>query len=260
MMTTLLPTLFMMLAFGAYFVFAMNKRKAALANVGPAMQMFFERTQYRYAEIAQQPMEAQVALCMSKMQDMMKGTRAFEQHLVRDFYGMPVHHTSYTGPARDGSNAYSMSCDWRIPFQQQPRILFQIADASLDSTMKAVREAFSNTTRIWSPAYPNRVMTGDPVIDNRFVIYAVDPNAARHVLATTQGLKELLLSCAEVDMCVTPSQVIFSDPTQKNMTAAMGGTVGQMAIGLDYGKTFELTIPVHERLAQILAMVARASQ
>ncbi len=82
---------------------------------------------------------------------------------------------------------------------------------------------------------------------------------ARAALAAA-GLGELLLSCAEVDVTVRHDGITFADPEQKNVVAAMGGMVGQMAVGLDFGKMFELTMPVHDRIAQILGLVARATQ
>jgi hypothetical protein len=249
----------LMVAFAGYAVFAMSRRKKALANIGPAMRLFFERTGYRYQEIPTQPLEAQVDLAQARITELYAGTRAFEQNLVRDYYGVAVYHSQYMGPAKDRKNVNVRSCDWRIRFAQPPRILWQIADASLDSLAKGVKEAFSNTKRVWSAAYPNRVQTGDPDIDKRFVVYAVDPNAARHVLATP-GLRDLLLGCTEVDLCVRPDHVVFADPEQKNLTGAMGGVVGQMAAGYDFGKIFELTVPVHDKIAQLLALVARASQ
>jgi hypothetical protein len=40
----------------------------------------------------------------------------------------------------------------------------------------------------------------------------------------------------------------------------MGGTVGMMAVGLDYGKFMQLSIPIHDRIAELLAVAMRASQ
>ena len=57
---------------------------------------------------------------------------------------------------------------------------------------------------------------------------------------------------------VAPDSVRFSDPLQKNVTGAMGGTVGMMAMGSDMMKMMELSIPVHDRMAELLAVLARA--
>jgi hypothetical protein len=51
--------------------------------------------------------------------------------------------------------------------------------------------------------------------------------------------------------------VYFSDPMQKNVNAGAGGMVGQMAVGLDVMKRTELMIPVHDRIAELLATVQR---
>jgi hypothetical protein len=253
-----LPGILVVLVFGGYAFWMISRRKAAISNIGPQLRIFFERTGYRYADMAQAPFEAQVGRAEQQIRGMYGGG-AFEQNLVRDFYGVTILHSQYMGPARDRSNAYVRSCSWRVPLARPPRIVFQIADAYLDSVGKAVREAFSNSRRIWRAEYPNRVQVGDPEIDRRFVVYAVDPNAARYALSAP-GLKELLLSCGEVDVTVRANGITFADPEQKNVVAAMGGMVGQMAVGMDFGKMFELTMPVHDRIAQILGLVARATQ
>jgi hypothetical protein len=67
------------------------------------------------------------------------------------------------------------------------------------------------------------------------------------------------VQCVEVDLCVDAQGAVFGDPMQKNMNAALGGMVGQMARGLDYGKRMEASVPVHERMSEILALAARAS-
>jgi len=57
---------------------------------------------------------------------------------------------------------------------------------------------------------------------------------------------------------VYDQRVVCADPTQTNMTAARGGQIGNMAMGFDMTKRMELTIPAHDRMAQILALVASA--
>jgi hypothetical protein len=46
---------------------------------------------------------------------------------------------------------------------------------------------------------------------------------------------------------------------QKNVTAGMGGYLGNMASASNMQKRMELTIPVHDRIATLLATAARAS-
>ncbi len=138
---------------------------------------------------------------------------------------------------------------------------FQIADRSLSSVGKAVREAFSNMTRNWSARFPHQVpQTGNPQFDARFVVLGHDPNAVALLLQQSPALCAQLLQCVEVDFWIDAQACVFSDPLQKNMNAAMGGMVGQMAMGFDYGKRLEMSIPVHERMSEIIALAVRASQ
>ena len=124
---------------------------------------------------------------------------------------------------------------------------------------KAAREAFSNATRQWSPKYPHRVETGIPQIDGRFQVFAQDPNAARALFQQNAALVALLTQCIEVDLWVDQNGAVFADPAQKNMNAAMGGAVGSMAMGFDIGKRLDLSIPVHERMSELLATSLRAA-
>ena len=39
----------------------------------------------------------------------------------------------------------------------------------------------------------------------------------------------------------------------------MGGMVSNMAMGFDYGKRTKLSIPVHERIAELLATLIRTT-
>jgi hypothetical protein len=246
-------------AFGAYAVWMMSKRKKALQTLGPAFRRFFEQTGYRYAEIPQAPIEDHVKMAEAKTQQLYKGGAAHETNYVRDYHGAIIHHRSYMGGETRGlSQVTVMSCTWTMPVATPPRVLWQIADKSLTGFGKALKEAFSNTTRNWKPAYPTQIETGDPELDKRFVVFGTDPDAVRRALAAP-GLKQLLVGCTEVDLCVRVDAVTFSDPFQKNIRAGMGGTIGAMAAGFDYARFMDSTIPIHDRISSLLATAARAS-
>ena len=259
----LLPIL-LMGAFGAYALWMMSKRKKMMANLGPAFRAFFERTGYRYTDIAQAPLDEQVRKAEADMTALQRGTKAYEMRVVRDFHGLPVYHHNYMGapPAGSGSSATTvMSCRWSVPLAQPPRVLWEVADRSLSGMGKAVKEAFSNMERNWAPTYQVRVDTGDAQLDGRFQIYAQDAQAAHAVpgILATPGMKEALLACPEVCLCVLPGEVYFSDPFQKNLRSAMGGTLGMMAMGFDMEKMLDIQIPVHDKITELLAQTARAS-
>lgn len=247
--------LIMLAAFGGYAFWMMNKRKAALANAGPAMHDFFARTGFRYAHLPPEPVEMHVQHAMMEANDMSARDRITQY--VRNFHGIPVR---FEQAMVSTANGASISGSWSAPVQAPPRVPFQIADRSLSSVGKAVGEMFSNTTRNWQPRFPQPVQTGIPQLDGRFVVFGLDPNAVRHVLQQNPQLVAALLACAEVDLWVDAAGAVFADPMQKNMNAAMGGTMGNMALGFDLAKRMEMSVPVHERMSEILAMTVRAAQ
>ncbi|HWM84885.1 MAG TPA: hypothetical protein VNO33_03580 [Kofleriaceae bacterium] len=243
----------LMAVFLAYSLYTVRRRRAGMPQ---AFRMFFERTGYRYAEIADRPLEEQIA----HGQTLMAGARGgYRAHMLRDYHGLPVHSVQETGHRQEGGKSVStMSASWFCPLAQAPRIRLQVAERSLTGGLrKGLAEAFTSRERVWHQAYPLAVESGDAELDRRFQFFGYDQAAVRHALSAP-GLRELLLGCAEVDLVVHADRVEFADPMQKNMTAGMGGTIGMMAMGGDMTRWMEMTIPVHDRIAQLLGTAARA--
>jgi hypothetical protein len=256
--TFIFPLIMVGLALG--YTFWMRGRAAnALANAAPAFTAFFQRTGYRYFDIRNQPPEAQTERAMAEAKNPPKqGNR--ELHYVRDYHGLPIHYVSASGmDEREGKNVFFISNQWEAEVAAPPRVPVHIADKSLDSTLKAVGEMFSNSKRVFAPKCSQRVTTGIPDIDKKFVVFGEDPAAVQALFQKNPALVQLLSGWAEVDVSVTGQRALFADPIQKNMQAAMGGMVGNMAMGFDYGKRTELSIPVHDRVAELLATLVRAT-
>jgi hypothetical protein len=249
----------LVIGLGLFYRSWMTKKSAqALDNAGPSFNAFFERTGYRYADLQNAGVEAQTQRALHDAKNPQAG--GYKLHYVRDFHGMPIHYTSSAGSEqRDGKSVYVVSNAWSAELPAPPRFPIHIADKRLDSTLKAVGEAFSNKKRVFNPKCSQRVTTGIPAIDDKFVVFADNPQAAQAMLAQNPHLVELLGGWEEVDVSVTANGAVFADPEQKNMMAAMGGMIGSMAMGFDYGKRTELGIPVHERVAELLATLARAA-
>jgi hypothetical protein len=247
-------TLIMLGLFGAYYVWMMKKRTAAMASMGPAIQLFFERTGYRYPNMPAEPIQAHLDRANTDMKAVASGGSNMEY--VRNFGGMPIAFAQRSGSK---GNTYFVSCSWRAQLPTPARVPFQIADKSLDSTMKAVTEAFSNSKRVWNAQFPTRVQTGIPEVDSKYVVYGNDAQAVTTAIRNSAALIALLGQCVEVDLCVGQSEAVFADPMQTNMNAAMGGMVGNMALGFDMQKRLELSIPIHDRIADILMQAARAA-
>ncbi len=246
--------LIMLLAFGGYAFWMMSKRKQAIAGAGPAMHAFFSRTGFRYAHLPPEPLDLHVQHAMTEANDWSARDRVTQY--VRSFHGIPIRFEQAMVATDRGA---SISGSWSAPVTAPPRIPFHIAERSLSGIGKAASEMFSNTTRHWSPRFPQQVQTGIPQLDSRFVVYGHDPNAVRWLFQQNPALVQALLQCAEVDLWVDQNGAVFADPMQKNMNAAMGGMVGNMALGFDLAKRMELSVPVHERMSEILAMSLRAA-
>jgi len=252
MKAQLLFPIAIMAVFLAYTLYTIRRRKAGMPD---AFRMFFERTGYRYADIHDQPLEHHVMHGQTLMANARNG---YHIHMLRDYYGLPVHSVQELSHRREGGRSVtSMSASWSCPLPQQPRVFLQVADRSLSGFRKGLKEAFSNSERAWEAVYPQEVASGDHDLDRRFHFFGYDPAAVQYALSAP-GLKDLLLGCAEVDLCVYADRIVFADPVQKNMTAGMGGTIGMMAMGSNMMKYMEATIPVHDRIAQILGTTVRA--
>jgi hypothetical protein len=253
-------TVLLMGAFGGYALWMMSKRKQALANLGPVLRSYFERTGYRYTHISEEALDAQVRYAEQTIGATQRGGGgSFEMDLVRDYHGVRIRHHQFMGTKPNAPNTYIMSCNWKLYGDKQPKTHFQAAARSLSSVGKAVKEMFGNTTRHWSAHYPQKVESGDPELDKRFVFFGENAEAVTRALQFP-GLKEAMLAVQELDLLVDDEGVSFADPMQKNLRASMGGTVGAMAVGMDYGKLLSLTIPVHDQVAELLALASRASQ
>jgi hypothetical protein len=225
---------------------------------------FLEQTGFRKPGMEQMPLEAQAAALATDYQHYLKSAygsnpQPYTQHLIKPLgEGWSVHQESFMGYDPNDRQKYILSASWSVPLPQPPRAPFHIASKHIGGVGEALKGMMQRTTRVWQPAYAQAIRTGDPELDGRYNIWAPDAEAAcRAILGS--GLKELLAGCPEVDLRVMPNEVRFSDPQQKNLQAAMGGTMGAMAAGMDPGKIIDMTIPMHVRIADIVTLAARAS-
>ena len=248
----LLFPILLMAVFLGYTLFVLQRRKAGMPE---AFRMFFERTGYRYADILDRPLEEHIMHGKTLMANARGGAHI---HMVRDYHGLPVHSVQDYRVRREGGRTVNSTCtSWFCTLPRESRIRLQVAERSASGFGQGLREVLGAPERDWQQAYPLEVQSGDRQLDQRFRFFGFDPPAVQEALRAP-GMKELLLGCAEVDLCVHPDRVVFADPGQKNMTSGMGGTIGMMAMGSNMTRWMEMTIPVHDRIAQLLATTARA--
>lgn len=243
-----------------FYSFWMRKRMtAAYENAKPMYVAFFQRTGYRFSDMPDASAEAQAN---RSFEDAKKPQTAgsFDLHYIRDFYGVRLHYRSSSGWRKDGTKQiFWRSNQWEADLPAPARTTIHIADKRLDSTMKAIGEIFSNSERVFNAKASQKVQTGIPEVDKNFVVFGEDPNAVRALFANNPGIVPLLSGWAELDVAVVGSHAVFADPAQNNMNAAMGGMTGNLALGLDVGKRIELSIPVHDRVAELMATLVRAA-
>lgn len=232
--------------------FSTSNAQKAINDGAPLMRAFFERTGYAFVDARQAGPDAQV-LRWQQAYAASLGGKPYDIHLVRDFYGLEVHWEQFSGQ-RDGG--FVMAQSWSAPLGQMPRTVFHIAEASLASSVsKLAKEVFNNVATNWKPAFQRQIQTGDRELDSRFVVYGEHEESVRALLADPQ-LKAMLLSCSYVDLRVVLDSVRMSDPEQKNTLDMMGGTYGAMKYAGNPGAAFEVTLPVHDRMAGLLHLAA----
>jgi hypothetical protein len=249
------PIIFVAFALFAFFYmrkFGRASAEKAIVEAVPMMRTFFERTGYRFADGRAATPDQAIQRWQQAYAKSMRG-EGYDVHFVRDFHGLEVHYEQFTGQ-RDG--AYVLSQSWWAPMPQMPRTVFHIAESGLASSVsKLAKEMFTNMKTNWKPAFQRQIQTGDRELDGRFVVYGENDDAVRAALSDP-SLKQALLACDYVDLRVVPDSIRFSDPQQKNTLAMMGGTYGAMQYAGNPGKAFEVTLPVHDRIAQILHTAA----
>ncbi|HXK19529.1 MAG TPA: hypothetical protein VNG33_17085 [Polyangiaceae bacterium] len=242
-----------------YTAWMKGRMKQSLQDSRPAFQAFFERTGYRYAELEGQPVEAQVERAYQEAAHP-NPSGNLDVHYVRDFHGVRVHYRSKTWvEKRTTQTTYFRSNQWDADLPAPPRIPIHIADKALAGFLKSAKEAFSNSKRVFTPKCSQKVESGVPSIDDKFVVYGENPDAVRHLLQQNPAVVQLLQDWAEVDVWVSAQGACFNDPSYANIMASMGGMVGSMAMGFDYGKRTEATVAVHDRVAELLATLIRSA-
>lgn len=211
-----------------------------IATSGPRMRAFFERTGYTFADLRGAGLDAQVGRWQQAYQASVGG-QPYAIHLVRDVHGLEVHWEQFQG---ERAGAFVVEQSWWAPLRALPRTPFHVVEASL-----------GRETR---PAFPRQIPTGLAAIDGRFVVFGAHDDAVRAALADP-ALAQHLLGCAHVDLRVVPDAVRLDDPKQANTLAALGGAAGAMRFAQDPAAAFEVTVPVHERVAALLRAAANAA-
>lgn len=219
-------------------------RVDAVANAStPLIRMFCERTGYAFPDFRHAPPAAQAQRWEEEYRRA-QGNVSSMGRLVRPYQGLEVNweHESWR---EAGYRVYKQA--WWAPAPWPINAPFHLTDRRTLHPKLAPGQTSS-----WRPAFDRMVPIGDPELDQRFALFTpVDESRIRAILQNGQ-LRSALLQCAYVDLQVTPQGARFSDPRDENGTAMLGGVDGLIRYAGFPGKVFELTLPVHERVANIL--------
>jgi len=239
--------------FGGVFVLALVAiilaARKHMPEILAAQRTFFEQTHYRHTDLPDRPIDEQV------------------RHVPRSKFGVIEQRYVKRTPDGDELRFHASTrhepgkvireLTWWMPLGTPARIRLQVADRGLASFGKAARELVTRTSRTWKAVYPGPIALDDTELDRRFLVYAPDADAARRCLADPR-VRALLLECAEVDLIVTPEEIRFSDPSDKNMRANRDGAVKRLA-AMNAAPTIRASIPVHLRIGEIIERVRTAA-
>jgi hypothetical protein len=235
---------------------ARRRLVAESAAAEPLLREFFARTGYRYTAVPGDA-DAQLREHERRAREGQRRGGGLDVALVRVWRGVTVYHDFHSGwEARDGGERFVTSCCWSVPLARPPAVRWQAAARALDAAGRRLVGPAARRERSWQPELPVRITTGDGAFDARIVVYGEDAEAVRRVLATP-GLKQALLSVAELDLCVGRERARFADPLQKN---GRGGRMARLARRLGGGQGFAPSVAAHDRIADLLTRAVDASR
>jgi len=217
-----------------FFVFAIRMTKnlqRGQQDQALYFREFLEKTGYRLADMMDAPLDEHVRSLEQRYGDPLLWQQGFKLEYERHEYGKVVQLQIFYRNARSGSV-------WRVPLDKPPPLQFHV--------LKGVKTA---------PAFSTQVKIGDPQWDKHFKVYGEDPQALRQLLPVS-GLRDMLESCITVDLRVLAGEVIFSDPRNKNVNAALGGLMGQAITGSDPKKNQDMVNPVYNHITDLVLLAA----
>ncbi len=234
----------------AYYAWVSKKRYENQLLAARCLREFLEQTGFRVvgAEGADLSRQAELALAAIGQEGGAQG-----HEWVKQVGGVPVRHF-FRRVHENGTNFYWSR--WSVALTLPPRIALQVIERRLVGVSGSVDNLIENRSYAWRQVCPQRVRVGDPELDRRFLFFGHDPALVSYVLKT-DGVRELLLACTQVDLSVDANGVRFSDPFRENLTSAFGAGTGALLSGYDPKFITGAIQPVHERICWLAATLAR---
>jgi len=219
-----------------------NVINARVADSTPLVASFFARTGYAFDDLRNAPPAVQT----QRWEELYR--RSTEGHglainLVRFYQGIQVH---WENVARYEYRKISWSQTWSAPAPAPISAPFHLTER------RNLQPSQGSATSNWRPAFDRMVPIGDPELDHRFALFTpVDEQRIRAIVTHPQ-LRQQLVASAYVDLRVMPDGARFSDPSDNNAVAMLGGPVASIPYLAAPGRKLEITVPLHDRVANIL--------
>jgi hypothetical protein len=215
-----------------------------LERAAPHVRGFFERTGYVFTDLPGAPPVAQWQRWEMAYKRYLGGG-SYILHLARAFQGL---HVQWKQETRMMYRQIAWIQSWSAPLPWPVTVVFHLSERS------NLAPTSGNRSSSWQPSFPRMVQIGDPMLDQRFVLYAppnVDDQRIRSIIGHPK-LRQALLASAYVNLELMPDGVRYSDPGDHNATAALGGPQASSRFMIDLGEKLGGTISVHDRVADIL--------
>lgn len=212
---------------------------------------FLEDTNFRVLGLEREPLERQVdAVVFEPGQPYEPRPYVREQDGNRVIWYPGAFGTGEAFGAPLGRSA------WVLELGRPGRLAWSLQERSglIDQAFAIMQKRDAKT---YDPGHPP-VDLVDPDLRSRFRGFAPSAGALNELLRAPD-LKDHLLARESVDLHVSRNRLVFFDPFRRNMSGAAGGMLLHVLIA-DLAKLQELTAFAFEGMAELLTLIARATQ
>lgn len=235
----------------------------ARRRMAPAVLEFLESTNYRCSSSNSSEVAVHAALVsqiyarMWKTGEQVLLHRAWGEILVRFTQAL-----DRQAVEQGSTSAYRTI--WSTEVSLPPEFHLQVVDkdpggrAWPQSMLAAIDKITAGERVGWQQIYPHAVVTGDRAFDDRFAVFATNPDLTRALLAAP-SVRGRLLQLGDVDLTVGATEICFNDSLYLNFLAAQGGYVLAMTKTAKPGDIFQNSIPLHDHIADLLAKIVETA-
>ncbi len=238
-------------------IYLMARRRMA-----PAVLEFLTQTNYRCESSASPDVNVHAALVSQIYGRMWRTGEQVRLYRTRGDTLVRFAQSLDRQAAEQGGSAYRTV--WSTEVSLPPEFHLQVVDkdpggrAWPQSMLAAIDKITAGERNGWNQLFSHPAVTGDRSLDDRFAVFATNPEVARRLLAAP-AIKGKLLDFGDVDLTIGPTSISFNDSLYLNFLAAQGGYVLAMTKTAKPGDIFRNSIPLHDHLADLFAAIVQAA-